>query len=423
MVYRPSIQEIENAFFPAKEISDPERFAGRSKFVEDSYYALISEGTNLAIIGNRGIGKSSLARQLINIATGSNELLEKLGISTEGKLDFLSLYFTCGSSVSCHQELLEKLLTNRECLLDWVYDIPKARKSIEKYQPKFNVGVVSLGGEKSIETTLEPVQSTHDIETVFMNVASAISEQALAQNGILIVVDEFDQIKEKAGFASFLKALATNVPGVKFCIVGVAHDIQELIREHGSADRLFAGGIINLPPMDETELTEIVRGAETSINNYINFDENATKKLIRLAQGHPYMVHLIGKYALRMAFKSGSQNIGVSNIDETLKSIAESGTDPILESRYKIAVASSNQREIVLKSMAEVQASDIEVHTADAYKKAIDQGVDNPSQFVGQLVTVEYGAEIVKIRERYYRFKDSLFVAYVNARPKIFQSA
>ena len=61
-----------------------------------------------------------------------------------------------------------------------------------------------------------------------------------------------------------------------------------------------------------------------------------------------------------------------------------------------------------------------EIHTADAYKKAIDKGVDNPSQFVGHLVSEDYGSEIVKIRERYYRFKDSLFVAYLNARPTIF---
>ncbi len=86
-----------------------------------------------------------------------------------------------------------------------------------------------------------------------------------------------------------------------------------------------------------------------------------------------------------------------------------------------ISVASSTQREIVLKALAEVQARELEVHTADAYKKAIDGGVDNPSQFVGQLVTEDFGSEIVKIRERYYRFKDSLFVAYVNARPSIFQ--
>lgn len=421
MAEKPTLAEIENAFLPAKEITDPERFAGRKGEVENLAYALVSAGTNIAIIGNRGIGKSSLARQLINFATGNNDLLSRLGVDKGVDGDFLTIYFACGKSITSHEELLEKLLTNKECLLDWSYDVPKARKSLEKYQPKFSIGFASLGVESSSEATLQSTQPEHDVETVFTNVVSAIADQKLARDGLLIVVDEFDQIQNKDGFASFLKALSTNVPSVKFCIVGVAHDIPELIKEHGSADRLFAGGIINLPPMDNSELAEIIRGAEGAISGYIEFDENATSKLVELAQGHPYMVHLIGKYALRNAYKSGGRDIGGPDIVNTLKAIAEAGIDPILESRYKKAVASSAQRETVLRALAEAQAKEFEVHTSDAYKKAIDEGVDNPSQFVGQLVTDDFGAELVKIRERYYRFKDSLFVAYITARPRIFE--
>jgi len=420
MSSKPTMIQVENAFFPAKEITDAERFAGRVKPVEDCYYALISEGTNIAIIGNRGIGKSSLSRQVINIATGNNELLEKVGLDVDEKLDFLPIYFACGKSISTHQELLEKLLTNKDCLSDWSYDIPKAQKSLDKFQPKFSIGFTSFGGEKTAETTAATSQPDHDVETVFTNVVSAIVEQNMAKNGLLFVIDEFDQIQDKAGFASFLKALATNVPGVKFCIVGVAHDIQELMKEHASSDRLFAGGIVHLPAMENDELKEIIRGAEASINDFVRFDNNATEKVVDLAQGHPYMVHLIGKYALRMAYRNEGIDLSAADIDHTLAEIAESGTDPVLEGRYKKAVASSNQREVVLKALAEVQAGELEIHTADAYKKAIDGGVDNPSQFVGHLVTEDYGAEIVKIRERYYRFKDSLFVAYSNARPSIF---
>jgi len=51
---------------------------------------------------------------------------------------------------------------------------------------------------------------------------------------------------------------------------------------------------------------------------------------------------------------------------------------------------------------------------------ALQYGVENPSQYVGQLVTEQFGAELQNIRERYYRFKDSLFVAYVSARPPQF---
>jgi hypothetical protein len=67
--------------------------------------------------------------------------------------------------------------------------------------------------------------------------------------------------------------------------------------------------------------------------------------------------------------------------------------------------------------LAAERRKDGEILTTNAYKAAIDKGVDNASHYVGQLVTDDYGAEIVKIRERYYRFKDSLFAAYVQVRP------
>jgi hypothetical protein len=174
--------------------------------------------------------------------------------------------------------------------------------------------------------------------------------------------------------------------------------------------------------MSDDELAEIVRIAEKSIERHICFAEGATKRLVKLAQGHPYMVHLIGKYALRQAFRASRNEIAAEMIDDTLQSIAERGADPVLEGRYKKAVGSSPQREIVLRALATARGSDGECWTTDAYKIALDAGVDNSSQYVGQLVTEEYAAEVEKIRERYYRFRDSLFAAYAVARPRQFRS-
>ena len=420
---KPAISKIENAFQPAKEVDSAQRFAGRKDEVTDAYYGLIGEGAHIAIVGNRGIGKTSLARQILNLARGDNSLLDRLGIAHDRKLDFLPVYFACGNGVANTTDLLERLLTSSNCLADWVYDIPKASKVVRGYTPKFGVkglGVeVSLAGEKKTETTVEPVLSTHSIDTVFTNAVAAIVEQNVAFDGILIVIDEFDQIADPAGFASFLKALATNVPKVKFCIVGVAQDIHYLMKEHQSSDRLFAGAIITLPSMNDKELKEIIEIAEGEIDQYITFAADASDRVATLAQGHPYMVHLVGKYALRSAYTSDRRSISAASIDETLRSIAERGADPVLEGRYKKAVASSEQRETVLKAMAESQTSDGEIWTTNAYKLALDQGVDNSSQYVGQLVTDEYGNEIEKLRDRYYRFHDSLFAAYARARPRL----
>lgn len=426
LMTQPTLAEIENAFQPAREVDDAERFAGRRAAVSDAYYALIGEGTNIAIVGNRGIGKTSLARQVVRIASGDNTLLDRLGIRCDGPLDFLAVYLACGKTVASVDDLLQRLLTTHTSLGDWIYDIPKAREELESYSPELSAKIVGIGAKlgaaKSNKKEGAPAINTHTFDTVFTNVCHAIASEGVARDGVLIVIDEFDQVRDPSGMAGLLKSLATNVPRVKFCIVGVARDIQNLMREHESTDRLFAGSIVNLPPMSEPELTEIIRIAEDSIGNAITFSADARGRLTQLAQGHPYMVHLVGKYALRKAYQDGSAEINQPAIDQALQSIAERGADPVLEGRYKKAVGSSPQRETVLRALAQVRGADGECWTTDAYKIALDAGVDNSSQYVGQLVTEEYGSELEKVRERYYRFNDSLFAAYTLARPRQFSA-
>ena len=412
-----TINQIANAFVPAKEINDAKLFAGRQSQVKDALFALNTEGSNIAIVGGRGIGKSSLARQLINIGQGNNELLDKLGIYHDTKLDYLTIYFACGNNIKTINDLLIRLLTTRDCLLEWIYDIQTATKELSKIQGGLDIGIAKIGSDLASESTSISAVQSHEVDVVFQNIISEILKSKIAKNGILIVVDEFDQIEKPEGFAKMLKSLATNTPGLKFCIVGVAQDIQYLMKEHGSADRLFAGSVINLPSMNSDELNEIISNAESTINGHIIFKDTARQRLVELANGHPYIIHLIGKQALKTAYLEPRYELDKTFIDETLKEIAEKEADPVLEGRYKKAVASSYQREGVLKSLVSSIQMDGEILTTDAYKIAIDYEVDNPSQYVGHLISEEYGAELIKLRERYYRFKDSLFTTYVKARP------
>jgi Cdc6-like AAA superfamily ATPase len=223
---RITISQIENAFLPAKEITDPERFSGRKQYVKDAYLALIADGVNIAIVGNRGIGKSSLARQIINIGSGNNQLLKKLELPSDETLDYLPIYYACGRAAENINILLTKLLTTKNCLLEWIYEIPTATKELNKINGGLDIKIAKIGSAVSEEETKSTALTTHPIDVIFQNVTSDIVKSKIAKNGILIVIDEFDQIAYPSGFASLLKSMATNVPKVKFCIVGVAHDLQ-----------------------------------------------------------------------------------------------------------------------------------------------------------------------------------------------------
>jgi hypothetical protein len=232
-----TVERIENAFLPAREITDPARFAGRAPQIEQSYLALVTEGANIAIVGNRGIGQSSLARQVMAMATGKTDLLTRYSVRLGAPLDFLTFYLACGKDIASVDELLTRLLTSRDCLASWIYYFPEAKKVVEAYAPRFSAGLfdlvnVELGGEKVTEAGSKSAAPPADLTTVFTNVVSAMAKEKVGKHGILFVIDEFDQIKDPSGFASLLKSLATNVPQVRFCIVGVAHDLYALMKEH-----------------------------------------------------------------------------------------------------------------------------------------------------------------------------------------------
>jgi len=73
-----------NAFTPAKEVDDPEFFAGRAAQVVQLTDALHVIGSCPIIYGNRGLGKTSLAVQIRYIAAGDDTLLESLGLIDRG---------------------------------------------------------------------------------------------------------------------------------------------------------------------------------------------------------------------------------------------------------------------------------------------------------------------------------------------------
>ena len=79
-----------NPFTPQDPVYDPRKFAGRSVSVINAIDSLFN-GKNVLVSGHRGVGKSSLAIQLLNVLKGNDELLKKLNFNTG---DFRFNYLT-----------------------------------------------------------------------------------------------------------------------------------------------------------------------------------------------------------------------------------------------------------------------------------------------------------------------------------------
>jgi len=254
------------------------------------------------------------------------------------------------------------------------------------------------------------------VVSVFTNACRAVVKTGVAKRGLLLIIDEFDRIRDRTGLAALLKSLGPE--GVTFALVGVATTIQDLISEHESVARQLADGAIHVDPMSDLELGEIIERAMRSLGGRFSFEVPAQNWIVSISRGHPYIVHLVAKHALLNAIGKGATVVTEQMARDALEEIALKGSAPIQESLYKTAIGHSYIREAVLKRFA--QEPQEEIHTTNLYQDlSRSLGIDSSaiSVYVGQLASDKNGAVLVKTRDRYYRFGDSLFKAYAAARP------
>lgn len=381
-------QNIINAFQPAKEISDPSRFSGRKQQIERGVELLLG-GNHIFIHGNRGIGKSSLARQLALIASGNNELLESIGSKlSNSKLDYVTCFLARDSSVNNINQLIYRLLIDSQALAHW-----NELLGLEE------LGTYELGEE------LNP-----KLVSDFWNRLGKYSE--LAGSGVAIFIDEFELIKNQNGFASLIKA---NPCKCIFVITGIGQTEKDLVRDHESIGRQLDTGKLEVPNMSESELRLIIEKAQEYISNEIIFENEAIKHLVKIVKGHPYLLHLIGNNALMHAFKNKKSIVTRETLDLSLQDIATNRADRQLEERYLKAIGNSSQREAVLRIFSGLDQE--VVHTSIAYPAAEKQSISNPSYWVADLQKDQFGSELEKVADQYYKISDPLFRAYVFATP------
>jgi energy-coupling factor transporter ATP-binding protein EcfA2 len=119
-----NIDKIRKAFKPSIEILEPKFFSGRQDEIKEGIKALTEDGSFIIVNGLRGVGKSSVAKQIKLIASGEEELVKLItekknktdkhffNINLEkfipnGGFNFLTFYHTCDSHISNVSDLIK----------------------------------------------------------------------------------------------------------------------------------------------------------------------------------------------------------------------------------------------------------------------------------------------------------------------------
>lgn len=265
------LSEILNAYLtPSKEIVQKERLFGRDGYLQQIERAFHSEGRQIFIFGNRGVGKTSVA---VTAATLNNFSEEK------------HIYVPCGTNTSFSDTLLAVTQST----------IPINQRIEQKKQSgSFNFSLPAIGGiggSYGIETkSLPKVSNVNEALDVLRYVSSK------RKGRTIIIVDEFDRITnpdDKILFSELIKNSSTLDldPDVRFIFCGIGANVEELLGAHPSSGRSIEP--VELEKLHHNFLWDIIRTVANKTGTTI--PQEYLTRIGLISDGFPHFVHLIGQ--------------------------------------------------------------------------------------------------------------------------------
>jgi len=421
--------------FTSAVITDPNRFVGRTALIRSCMQALNSPTSLIAIYGKRGVGKSSLLRQVQQMALGDYTLAKNAGLGHEvpqRPRTYLTVFYTCDSMIGSGESLLSRLINDQNDEDGLLRLVPDDGKEVIEFTRAKEVSAgadlkVVNWGAKGVESTKYAKVVPNDTVQTFRNFLSSIVQHQvksrMKRDGLLILLDEFDVLASKKGLGSLIKSLSSK--DVKFGICGIGQDLTDIIEDHASVERLLEQGAIHVRPMPEAEAMAVLDKAEQLYEGTLEFHSTVKKSIVEVSQGYPYFIQMIGKSCVTKASQNSRAVVDDEIYQSVMNDIKSGVAFPTLESAYQRAIGTSENRQMLLHLMAEQSEQKTLFHEdvgrvflKHARKDAEDFDLDYLDQNLPRLLDKNYGPVLRRIPEGQgiYEFNNPVFRLYVRLR-------
>jgi Cdc6-like AAA superfamily ATPase len=235
-------------------------------------------GTHAIILGERGVGKTSLANCLVEFIPNPHE-------DPSAEPLFMTPRVNC-TGASTYDSVWREIFTR----ITFIKRMQQARFSGKPEEEIKNFA------------QLLPEKITPSEVQQFLDIAAR-------QKNLIIVIDEFDKLRDRETknlMAHTVKALSDHSVDATLLLVGVGDNIDELIAEHQSITRCL--GQIVMARMSPDDVRELVRKGIDRFNaQCTDYKLEATDEALGivavLSKGMPHYAHLLSQQMCCEALK------------------------------------------------------------------------------------------------------------------------
>lgn len=282
-----------NPFNPNSVVA-PTLFAGRANQVNEICKKLTQLTHNMPasffIYGERGIGKTALAKLIKHISSSK--------IKDLWNLNLLASYYIVEKDQSINSVLQESVNNLTDQMDKSLVDEIGGRLGQLFKNGKFQIG--AFGASLRIEQPVNEKQYEITVKDQTVSILSniirgLIEKKGIEQDGILIIIDELQNLDNIQGTASILRNIITSldVEGlgkISFLLLGYENDMKQFFSVDTSSLRTFDTKPLNIMPPDEA-MSVLVKGFGAA---GVNYDEQALKQNINVAGGYPHSIQILG---------------------------------------------------------------------------------------------------------------------------------
>lgn len=293
-------------------------FAGRTeqiwRIIQKLNQAKRGMPSSFFLYGERGIGKTALAKLIKNIA--------KINDPDLGNLNFLTAYYTAEKRQLISSVIQASLNELTDTMPKNIIEQLATRLGNVFKNGKFSIGAFSLGVEVGLEDQQKDTAVLKDlIVSILSNIMQEMKkEDSNNKDGLLIIIDEMDNINDIGICAQLFRGIITTldvkgVGNICFLLIGYGKTVDNFFVSDQSARRQF--DLIPLGVMPWLEAADVLKKGFTEAK--VSWDEKALLDNIIVTGGYPHSIQMIGHNLIEV---DTDNNINDKDWDEAIKKTA-----------------------------------------------------------------------------------------------------